>query len=377
MTQPSNLDSVFSQSSLLFPSRSSPFVCLFDALDALISLGIHVFRGNSLRRSALLVNWQRARDRLGRNVEELEDVPAEKHPIAFGILFIVTVLQAVKIFAFQGLIWTKVWGGLYLSSYLVLALVGFLAPKDWRDDPPEVESRERFQTRMALMGLLLLSLLLTHFIFCCLILDLTFWDAEGQPLWYWIVPGLVQAWITMFILAFIISLSAFAPFALWFALCWVIRRLLGRELRIRIPWSEHWTWPDPRTRSGYCLQVFGYFMIGSAFMLYLVISLQISFLFIALRFRTVFERTTTGVYYMLLRGASNLFLFIGALRLLRSTFIGLTEGLSTFERFNSRLKSHGVLIAFACWNFLQALLYYCLRYDPYGTIKPSWTDKLG
>jgi len=53
MTQPSGLDTPFSQSSLLFPSRSSPFVCFADALEVLALLFIRISHGKTLKNAAL------------------------------------------------------------------------------------------------------------------------------------------------------------------------------------------------------------------------------------------------------------------------------------------------------------------------------------
>ena len=187
MTQPSGLDKPFSQSSLLFPSRSSPFVCLADALEVLVLVLIHISHGKTLRHAALEVNWQRARSRLGQDVTELEDSPAEKHPIPFGILFIATLLQAIKLFGMQGLPWTTLWAGLYLFSYVVLAMVGFLAPKDWRDSPPEmvIETPTGRPTWWKLENLskaLLYGSLGVHFICCCWVLDRVIgFVPDGEP----------------------------------------------------------------------------------------------------------------------------------------------------------------------------------------------------
>jgi hypothetical protein len=152
-----------------FRGPQLPFVCLADALEIIISLIIHVVRGKSLRQAALLVNWQRARHRLGEDVEELEEVPAEKHPWGFVILLVAAVLQAAKIIGFRGVFWTKVWAVVYLLSYVVISVVGFLAPKDWRDSPPEIVSRRRsywnFETLSQVLPLG------AHFVCCSWILD--------------------------------------------------------------------------------------------------------------------------------------------------------------------------------------------------------------
>jgi hypothetical protein len=87
----------------------------------LIELSYHILNGETLRNAALRVNWSRIRRRLGEHITELEEMPSEKHSKTFLILLFVTILQALKLFGIHGLFWTKVWAGIYLSSYAILA----------------------------------------------------------------------------------------------------------------------------------------------------------------------------------------------------------------------------------------------------------------
>jgi hypothetical protein len=112
-----------------FAARSSPFVRLADALEVLIELSPRVCQGHHLQQGARYFNWRRARNSLCPEVTLLEEGSAGKHPFAFLTLFIVTLLQAVKIFGFEGLLWTKVWAGCFLGSYTVLAFANFSLPK--------------------------------------------------------------------------------------------------------------------------------------------------------------------------------------------------------------------------------------------------------
>jgi hypothetical protein len=111
-----------------FAARSSPFVRLADALEVLIELFLRVCRGHHLQKAARYVNWRRARNRLGPEVTVLEEGSAGKHPFAFFILFIVTLLQGVKIFGFGGCCGPKSGQAAFLGSYTVLAFIQFLAP---------------------------------------------------------------------------------------------------------------------------------------------------------------------------------------------------------------------------------------------------------
>jgi hypothetical protein len=102
MTQPSSLDVALPESSLLFAARSSPIVCVVDTLEIMIELSIYLYQGYNLRQAAWRSNWKRARIRLGRDITILEESAVEKHPTAFLVLFIATVLQTIKILGFQG-----------------------------------------------------------------------------------------------------------------------------------------------------------------------------------------------------------------------------------------------------------------------------------
>ncbi|KAH8585696.1 hypothetical protein B0O99DRAFT_603095 [Bisporella sp. PMI_857] len=119
MTQPSTIDKTFPRSSLLFPARSSPFVCMADALEILVAFGFHWFRGVGVREAAWRIHQRRAREQSGGHSDNdewtIEKTPAEKHPKTFLILFITSLLQGVKIFGMTGLPWTQVWAGMYLE----------------------------------------------------------------------------------------------------------------------------------------------------------------------------------------------------------------------------------------------------------------------
>jgi hypothetical protein len=129
MTQPSTLDLGLPESSLLFTAGSSSFVCIADTIEVIIDSFIQLHRTHNIRQAAKLVHFRRARCRLSR---EPEESGGEKHPKTFFILFVVTLLQAIKLFGCQGIRWTQVLAGIYLGSYVVLAIIWFLVPENER-----------------------------------------------------------------------------------------------------------------------------------------------------------------------------------------------------------------------------------------------------
>lgn len=128
MTQPSVLDDGFQQSSMLFPARASPFVCITDILEVLVHLIYEFLTRKSLRTAAFLVCLRRQQDRHGP--EELEKSVLRLHPKASVVLFLGISTQVVKIYAFQGIFWAKIIVTIYLVSYIVLAGVSLLARDD-------------------------------------------------------------------------------------------------------------------------------------------------------------------------------------------------------------------------------------------------------
>jgi hypothetical protein len=102
-----------------------------------------------------------------------------------------------------------------------------------------------------------------------------------------------------------------------------------------------------------------------------------SFAYLFTRFSVIFLKFDVfneSVFLTLGRGSINLLLYIGLFWLFSAL---LAASIPLLRRFNIMVNSHGYLVVFACWNFIQALLYYRLRYDSKGTIRPPWTDYLG
>jgi hypothetical protein len=104
MTQPSTLDRTFPESSLLFPSRSSLIVCAVDALNVIHEFLVHIIvHERGIQDAALRTNWRRARYRLWSDIKTLKENITEKHPNTVLILFIGTVLQALRLFTADGM----------------------------------------------------------------------------------------------------------------------------------------------------------------------------------------------------------------------------------------------------------------------------------
>jgi hypothetical protein len=148
MTQNSTFDRDF-PSGILFPARSSPIVCAADTLEVLLRLLAYMYAGASAPAAARHVvqkrMWQPPRsntvatatDDDKNDDEEAAESPrtlGDQYPRAHIVVFILGVLpQAIKLFCMSGIPWTQACGGLYLSSFLVIAGVGALAQRAERD----------------------------------------------------------------------------------------------------------------------------------------------------------------------------------------------------------------------------------------------------
>jgi len=137
MTQKSTIDRHF-PSGVLFPLRSSPIVCTADALEALLRLLAYMYAGTSTPNAARRVvqerMWRPPRTSavaMAADANDSEEAPltlGNQYPLTHAVLFVLGVLpQAIKLFGMHGIPWTHASGGLYLSSFLVLAGIGALA----------------------------------------------------------------------------------------------------------------------------------------------------------------------------------------------------------------------------------------------------------
>ncbi len=244
---------------------------------------------------------------------------------------------------------------------MVIAGVGFLAPKDWRDRPPELgPSRRSYLIFEALSEVLLWAALGAHFVFCSWILDRIIVGESTPfqiPFLYAFVPLSVQLITSVWLAAILAGLISSAP---GFFLSWLMT-LFDIDIDAELGESGWNTRP---------VVVFGLMFL----------SFIGSFAYLFTRFSEYFFKywiVEASVFFTFARGSINLLLYTGLFWLTKGFLALLAVWIPLLRRFNRLANSHGYLVVFACWNFVQALLYYRLRYDSKGTIKPPWTDNLG
>ena len=122
MTQPCGRIYGFSEEYGFF-LRSSPIICAYDVISTFVSFVYHLIESKSFRKALLGVMLYR----FGHTYREsgsggLQDLQKNSPPRLF--LFVAGALpQLIKIYAFAGVQWTKVWASLYLVSFGLLEIL--------------------------------------------------------------------------------------------------------------------------------------------------------------------------------------------------------------------------------------------------------------
>jgi len=349
----STLDRAFPESSLLFPSRSSPIVCAVDALNVIHEFLVYIIvHDRGMQDAALRTNWRRARYRLGSDIKTLQENITEKRPNTVLILFIGTVLQVLGLFAADSIFWTKMWAGIYLSSYVPLAIVGLLAPSGWRENPPEeleaelhVEYPDRLFDEITLF-LSGFSLILHAFISCWAVYQAVhwnFWQAE-------------QGNITLFLFNVLVLLVFFSIQG-----CWIVPLILAAVV-IVIQGVEICVWRNASLRSR--LFRLGEIVVCLPFIAIMVLGPLKPFSPIGFA-----EVIVHGGGVILLSFACSSYMIRMLINLLdKMSLLGSSEDVSTRKIFFT-------MFAFA--NFIIALLYYGIRFNSSGTLRgrTPWVDR--
>jgi len=320
MTQNSTFDRDF-PSGVLFPAHSSPLVCTTDALEVLLRLLMYMYTGASAPVAARRVvqerTWQPPRS---ISVATAADPPltlGDQHPRAHIVLFVLGVLpQAIKLFGMRGIPWTQACGGLYLSSYLVIAGVGALARRAEHDTDADTSWEGALDERT--MEVLNVA---------------SFWVVAvvQAGVWVWCVRALLLPVWDMGAKVFVLYFISSAP--VWFMFLIIF----------------------------YAPAIFG------------IVSLSV----------TTLIPTTLGKIAYLAFMASLVGLYMYHLPhfvdfLIRVYYLSFSVYVLLAAFFATMVvPPHRLMIFFGLLNLFLSILYYRFRYDPTGTVKPLWAEKLG
>ena len=242
----------------------------------------------------------------------------DQHPRAHMVLFVLGVLpQAIKLFGMRGIPWTQACGGLYLSSFLVIAGVGVLAQRAGRDTNADT-------SREGPLDELIMAV----------------WDVPS----IWVV-AVVQAGV-------------------WVWCVWALLLLPVWDMKAKAP------------------------------VLYIISSIPASVMFgliirgpmvrvFYLVFWTINIPTTLGKIAYFAFSASLAVLYLYGIRqfldfLIREVYLQFPVYVLVAAFFATKVVPHHLLmIFFVLVNLVLSILYYHFRYDPTGTVKPLWAERLG
>lgn len=388
MTQPSILDYRFPQSSLLFPTRASPFVCVTDSLEILTHLSYELQKRTPLNIAAWKICQRRRHDRYNPLItsNDLGESVIRLHPKASAILFLATLTQAVKVFGFQGVGWAKIFVAIYLLSYLIQAGIEVLATSPHQTNPPTEEEGELFPAYNAhyvkTKSYIAVFSLFGSFVFCSWAIhavcisdfrdldpnrkfsrfngDLRKWShLYGNSFLGWFLfvcdkIGFTLRLVTMLVLIFypIISILRLPMlysdditnlyrtleemdirwWLVWISLLLFVPVTIGLFGIFIILMTDYWWFSD--------FEYLIWFTDGAGVLLFVLGSIWMAVWMV----RLACDRWTKNM-------------FLGTWRV--------------------RFQSPFFLVLSSIMHLVVACLYFAFAYDPTGTVKPAWTEQLG
>ncbi|KAG4442108.1 hypothetical protein IFR05_002394 [Cadophora sp. M221] len=382
MTQRSYVDELFPASSILFAMRSSPFVCIADLIEIIAVAIFHFVQRQTVKgRFPLGTLTDQDFDDGILAMEEKGDGEmasgtfAESHPWVVLIFFVGTSTQAVKIFGFQGVLWAKLWAASYLLSYMAVALLPIFLPYDQRQEPIIGRYRIRRWAIVNLRIVLHFFALAAHFFFYCwtayqlVHLDLSVLQQHPVPVGFW--GYLIR--IPFIGASAIGAIAVFSP--LWIFILpsvWAV----GTLLRLMVDLQQVQQDANPQSFRVRIQLTARIWLCCIGTLLAVAVGMAIFMCSVAtyMDFRlhaadVVAQGLSLSLFFGIPCFALIQYLISGEFRQ-----SGIVPSLSYSS---SDLWNKACLITFAVMNFGIAILYYSIRYDPQGTIKPVWTEDLG
>ena len=352
MSQSSALDTGFKQSSTLFPARSSPIVCVADSIIILIDWSFRVIQGCTIRQAAWQVKWRILQERFDSETV-LEKDAIQRNPFTSIVMFLGTLMQAVKIFGFEGTTWPKIIAAAYFGSYLLSAMVSVASSPLERTMPSRgvnhlsvqhwegfMSKRTQFETMIAVFG---------HTVLCSFAVFHLQHRATAEAM---DANPVVSRYVGFFYaLPIVLSLYKFSIPLGKATICYsreLLENLSTPRSGMRAVGLLR---PIIRLSGILSLVVLGYLWVKEWVVIFFVLTVLVNW-------------------------------FVAGLPVLLITVVGFNVLLWGWERYCSRRLLQGekrrvFLLLFAAFNLVLAVLYCSVAYEPSDTIKPAWTEKLG
>ena len=307
-----------------FVLRSSPIICLLDAVFVVGRLSWYTVALKSPRAAITRLIRRRFYD-TQNYVEENSLANLQKNTTFRLCVFVLGALpQSIKLYAMTGLPWTKVWGSTFLGSFVLVELLVMTPRKSLHLPSPNTPQ---------------------------------FSAGEGYSLSRWI--GIVAVFISFgfslffFTIAFATIVSNFVGEISWWHFIILLVFIIAETLCLSFPRRES-------------LVALSYALFAPTTMLF---SLN-STISLPLAFNISLVGKQGTALLLVLTGLSVIFALGLIIAIIHRLFRYVSPNRAKFVDF-------GVGFYFLMSNILAALLYYKVKYNPEGTIKPAWADQLG
>ena len=386
MTQRSGADR-FPSADALSPARSSPFVCLADVVVVALWLVHGMRQGLGVRGS---MYWYRREMSLLREESDrqlIQGIPA----ITIFFFILGPLPQAIKALGAEGLYWTKAWAALLLGPWCVEVVVrfssGLYKPTNMDIDDAGLRSQASFLRKVSLM-IHQVAFVTQYCIWLWTIIILSQSEKFRMILAVPIGPFLFILFFNVMIfigaLPFMFLDVGFSRFGIYY----LIPSIVFEGLLITMP-----IWAMPRIKS-WCQSASEPLAFVSGIVLFSGVIYVFSWVCTALLI--YFDNTLVQLGRNSHNGAppdfalpsfeaetrpdddphaSKLWQFAERC----SSILATSATRFPFQPRDTREDQirRALSIAFAVKNLLFATLYYCIKYDSTGTVKPSWTELLG
>jgi hypothetical protein len=335
--------------------RSSPIFCALDALSFLVKLVRSCLPPPGVPRSQAIarVIRQRYRDVDDEAAEGIQSL--EKMTVLRWVFFLLGTLgPAVKLCAMEGVSWTKAWGVMYLASFVVFEVMGFVNEYLlWRYDD-NIQIPLRSEDRIEAVDDLLFGLaVLGHSVLLVFaVLDLWELRAPEAP-WPHLGNGTLHLLIGSHSSSFLLCIPA------WICLITVA------ELRIAVC-GNTWHW---RTEDRKKMDFFALLAVGQCG----YILTMLSKLEVLSELELDGEVILIDNFFFILAYASP-YLLLFSILLLCTKFPSLGTKLLVRHEMDSR---DSLALVFFITNVVVCILWYSLRYNSENTANPAWTSIWG
>jgi hypothetical protein len=306
-----------------FLLRGSPIICFADAVLALVQLALERYHTSSFRHAHERLIRRRFQGEIYDGLKQSKlnkvNILRSNEQYLRLVVFVLSLAQLIKIFAFEGVVWSKIIAALYLGSFLIIeALVVWPAAK--MENIKDIKGSESPSVTYTSVALAVAFMLWFASVACK--------DALGQP------HHTLPQWSAIVIgtLGTILAMPA-----------------LGYSLRHARTWKQ---------------------LRASAVLLLLVVGAPIGFYFAGQHFQ---ENTPHILVQIICAVLSMVWGSIGLLYAIETTKVVRQPG-----KDEQRKKVEQVTAwYFFLLHLITALLYYLFSYDAAGTTKPAWTEYLG